>query len=141
MQYQFIRISIMAVGKTLYQTTAYYDFQDGAKTKWWNCLKKSCRIRLLIFPVAYSGLILWYPYFIFSFILLDFGHLYKWGKVSILSMFRFLETNIREQQMYEKRIQASLKNTVNNLCYEIKFDIRMKDKNTFFIEQNISFLF
>ena len=56
-------------------------------------------------------------------------------------MFRFLETDIREQQKYEKRIQTSLDNSVNNMCHEIKFDTRMKGKNNFFIKQNISFLF
>ena len=36
-------------------------------------------------------------------------------------MFCFLETDIREQKRYEKRIQASVDNAVNNLHYEIKF--------------------
>ena len=37
-------------------------------------------------------------------------------------MFCFLETNIREQKKYEKRIQTSVDNTVNDLRYEIKFE-------------------
>ena len=49
-------------------------------------------------------------------------------------MFRFLETDIREQKEYEKKIQISMDNTVNLLCYEIKFENRMKNKNKFFIK-------
>ena len=30
-------------------------------------------------------------------------------------------------------------NTVNDLCYEIKFDNCVKDKSNFFIQQNIAF--
>ena len=37
-------------------------------------------------------------------------------------MFCFLETDIREQKKYEKRIQTSVDNTVNDLRYEIKFE-------------------
>ena len=43
--------------------------------------------------------------------------------------------------MYEKRIQTSVDNTVNDLRYEIKFENCLNDKNDFFIQQNISFLF
>ena len=49
------------------------------------------------------------------------------------SMFFFLELNIREQKKYEKRMQTSVDNTVNDLCYEIKFENHVKDKNNFFI--------
>ena len=42
--------------------------------------------------------------------------------------------------MYEKRIQTSVDNTVNDLRYEIKVENRVKDKNNFFIKQNIDFL-
>ena len=56
-------------------------------------------------------------------------------------MFCFLETDIREQKKYEKRIQTSVDKTVNDLRYEIKFENRVKDKNNFFIKQNIAFLF
>ena len=38
------------------------------------------------------------------------------------SMFFFLELNIREQKKYEKRMQTSVDNTVNDLRYEIKFE-------------------
>ena len=31
-------------------------------------------------------------------------------------------------------------NKVHDLCYEVKFENRVKDKNSFFIKQNISFL-
>ena len=43
------------IGKTLYQTTAYYNFQDGVKIKQQNHLKRSSRIQLLICPVMYLG--------------------------------------------------------------------------------------
>ena len=49
-------------------------------------------------------------------------------------MFRFLETDIREEKKYEKRIQTSVDNAVNDLCYEVKFENRVKDKNIFFIK-------
>ena len=56
-------------------------------------------------------------------------------------MFRLLETDIREQKNYEKRIQTSVENTVSNR-YEIKFkNCVVKDKNNFFIKRNIAFLF
>ena len=43
-------------------------------------------------------------------------------------MFRFLETDIREQKKYEKRIQTSVDNTENYLRYKIKFENRLKDR-------------
>ena len=43
--------------------------------------------------------------------------------------------------MYEKRIQTSVDNTVNDLRYEIKFENFLTDKNNFFIKLNIAFLF
>ena len=49
-------------------------------------------------------------------------------------MFGFLETDIRERQKYKKGIQTSVDNTVN-------VENCVKDKNNFFIKQNISFLF
>ena len=45
--------------------------------------------------------------------------LYLW--VSILSTFRFLESDIREQQTNEKRTQKYVDITTNDLCHEIKF--------------------
>ena len=56
-------------------------------------------------------------------------------------MFRFSETDIREQKKYEIRIQASVDNTVSDLHHETKFKNFVKDKNNFFIKQNITFLF
>ena len=53
----------------------------------------------------------------------------------------FLETDIREQIKYEKRIQTSVDNKVNDISYEIKFEKSVKDKNNFFIKRNIAFLF
>ena len=55
-------------------------------------------------------------------------------------MFCFLETDIRKQKMYEKRIETSVDNKVNDLRYEIKFENCVKDKNNFFIKRNIAFL-
>ena len=55
-------------------------------------------------------------------------------------MFYFLETDIREQKKYEMRTQTSVDNTVNDLCYEIKFEKCVKDKNNFFIKRSITFL-
>ena len=42
-------------------------------------------------------------------------------------MSRFLETVIREQQKYGKRIQKYVDNTVNDLHHEIKFEIYLKN--------------
>ena len=56
-----------------------------------------------------------------------------------MSVFCFVEADIREQKKYEKRIQTSVDNTVNDLRYEIKFEICVKDKNNFFIKRNIAF--
>ena len=55
-------------------------------------------------------------------------------------MFHFLETDIREQKKYEMRTQTSVDNTVTDLCYEIKFENGVKDKNNFFINRQITFL-
>ena len=41
--------------------------------------------------------------------------------------------------MYGKRKQTSVDNTGNDLCYEIKFEICVKEKNNFFIEKDIFF--
>ena len=56
-------------------------------------------------------------------------------------MLHFLETDIREQNKYEKRIHTSVDNTVNDLRYEIKFENRVKEKNNFFIKRNIAKVF
>ena len=55
-------------------------------------------------------------------------------------MFRFLQTDIREQKKYEKGIKTSVDNTLNDLRYEIKFENCVKDKNNlhkhcFFLKQ------
>ena len=49
-------------------------------------------------------------------------------------MFHFLETDIIEQKKYEKRIQTSMDNSVNDLHSEIKFENCLKDKNNLFIK-------
>ena len=51
-----------------------------------------------------------------------------------MSVFCFVEADIREQKKYEKRTQTSVDKTVNDLRYEIKFENRVKDKNNFFIK-------
>ena len=57
-------------------------------------------------------------------------------------MLQFLETDIREQNKYEKRIHTSVDNTVNDLRYEIKFENRGKDKYYFSLNEKhcLSFL-
>ena len=90
------------------------------------------------FPCYIS--ILWYSWLLFLFILLlNLCQLYESGRVNIVSMFRFLETDIREQKRYEKRIQTSVDNTVNDLHYEIKFENCVKDKNNLFIKRKLFF--
>ena len=57
-------------------------------------------------------------------------------------MFCVLENDIRKQKKYEKRIQTSVDNTVNDMHYKIKFENRVKEKNNFFIKKkNVAFLF
>ena len=56
-------------------------------------------------------------------------------------MFRFLETDKREQKKYEKRIQTFVDNTVNDLRCEIKFENPVKDKNNFFIKRKTLLFF
>ena len=46
-------------------------------------------------------------------------------------MFLFLETDRREQKKYEMRTQTSVDNTVNNMHYEIKFEICVKEEKLF----------
>ena len=57
-------------------------------------------------------------------------------------MSRFLETDKREHQKYEKRTQTSVDDTVNDVRHEIKFKNHVqKKKKNFFMEKNIfSFL-
>ena len=49
-------------------------------------------------------------------------------------MFRFLETDIRQQKGHEKRIQTYVDNKVDNLRFETTFENRMKDQTNFFIK-------
>ena len=49
-------------------------------------------------------------------------------------MFRFSESDIREQKKHEKRIQISVENTVNDLRCEVKFENRVQDQNCFFLK-------
>ena len=44
-------------------------------------------------------------------------------------MFRFLETDIREQKKYERRIQTFVDNTINDLHHEIKLEHLVKNKH------------
>ena len=56
-------------------------------------------------------------------------------------MFRFLETDVREQSMKWEYRYLSVDNTVNDLRYETKCENRVKDKSNFFIKQNIPLIF
>ena len=47
-------------------------------------------------------------------------------------MSRFLETDIGEQEKYEKRIHTYVDYAVNDLRYEFKFENRVKNKSNFF---------
>ena len=67
--------------------------------------------------------------------------MYDQGKVNIVSKFHFLETDIIEQKKYEMGTQTSVDNTVNDLCYELKFENCVKDKNNFFISETLLFFF
>ena len=51
--------------------------------------------------------------------------LYPW--VNILSISHLLESDIKEQQKYEKRTQKYVDNTVNDLHHENKFEICVKN--------------
>ena len=42
--------------------------------------------------------------------------------------------------MYEMRTQTSVDNTVNDVCYEIKFEDCVKDKYNVLTKQSIAFL-
>ena len=61
----------------------------------------------------------------------------------IVSVFCFLETDIRVQKSMTREYRHLWIKiyTVNDLHYEIKFENRVKDKNSFFIKRNISFQF
>ena len=56
-------------------------------------------------------------------------------------MFRFLETDRRERKKYERRMQTSVDNTVNDLRYENKFENRVKAKITFLLSETLLFFF
>ena len=56
-------------------------------------------------------------------------------------MFYFLETNIREETRYKKRIQRSVDNTGHDLHYEIKFENCVKDKINFLLSRIFLFFF
>ena len=60
------------------------------------------------------------------------------GRLNIVSMFSFLETDTREQKKYEKRIQSSVDNTVNDLRYKIKFQSCDRQKYILFLETYFS---
>ena len=61
------------------------------------------------------------------------------GRVNIVSLFCFSETDIREQKNYEKRIQTSVDNTVNDLHYEISLKIVWKTKITHLLSETLLF--
>ena len=49
-------------------------------------------------------------------------------RADMVSMFSFLETDIRQRKKYKKRIQTSVDNTVSDLRYKIKLENCGKDK-------------
>ena len=56
-------------------------------------------------------------------------------------MFCFLEIDTKEQKKYEKKIQTSVDNTVNDLRYEIMFEnIRDVRNIAFFFQTKIYFI-
>ena len=61
------------------------------------------------------------------------------GKVKIVSMFHFLDTDIREQKKYEMRANTQVDNTVHDLRYEVKFEIVWKTKITFLLSETLLF--
>ena len=60
-------------------------------------------------------------------------------RVNIVSMFRFLETDIREQKKYEKRIQTSVDSAINELCQVRKY-LECSKHCFSFLNKNILFL-
>ena len=129
------RISFVVLRKLLHQTKAYQNFWDGAKIKLQNRLNRNSRIQLLICPVTYSGSILWYSWLLFHSFCWNFANcMNREGRLNIVSMFSFLETDTREQKKYEKRIQSSVDNTVNDLRYKIKFQSCDRQKYILFLE-------
>ena len=84
-------------------------------------------------------LILLSPFFI-HFVVVNFCQLHEQGKINIVSMFHFLDTDIREQKNYEIKTKTYVDNTVNDLDRETKFENCVKDKNNFFIKRNIACL-
>ena len=56
-------------------------------------------------------------------------------------MSRFLETDKREHQKYEKRTQTSVDNTVNDVRHEIKFKNHVQKKKITFLWRKTYFLF
>ena len=126
-------------GQSRFEEAAY--FLPLTKIKQQNCLKKTLlntTINLPSYIFRLHTLILLASFFIYF--VVNFCQLYEQGKVNILFMFHFLETDIREQKKYEMRTQTSVDNTVNDLPYEIKFESCAKIKNNFFIKRNIAFL-
>ena len=55
-------------------------------------------------------------------------------------MSRFLETDIREQKKYDKGIQTSVDNAVNDPRYESKFENPVKYKKIIFLLSEIFFI-
>ena len=66
--------------------------------------------------------------------------MHEQGKVNIVSMFHFLETDIREQKKYKMRTQISVvDNTVNDMNYESSFKTAWKKKITFLLGETLLF--
>ena len=124
------RISFVIVGKTLYQSKTYQHFQNGVKLIRRNRLKRSSRIQLLHTP----------GFFFHSFYCWIFVNGSDREGVNIVSVFHFLDTDIREQKKHEMRTQTSVDNAVNDLRYEIKVEM-WKTKITFLSSETLLFSF
>ena len=132
------RIYFVVVRKMVYQT--YYDFRVRAKPNVKTVSKEAQNTTINLPSYIFKAHSLIHLAH-FSFILFNFCQLFEKGRVGIVSMFRFLETDIKDQQKYEKIIQTSLDNVVNDLSYEIKFQNCAKNKNKIFLRERFSFFF
>ena len=133
------RISFAVVRKTLYQT--YYDFRDGAKIKRQNRLKgklQNTTVNLPSYIFSAHALIHLASFFIHFVELLPIVWI---GKGWHCFYVPFLGNwNKRITKVWKENTDICGKYS-KWLRHEIKFENRVKNKNSFFMKQNISFLF
>ena len=130
MQYwhlQMATISFVVVEETLYQTKAILRFLSCCKNQTTKLSQKKLQnmtVNLPSYIFRVHTLILLASFFIhFVAELLPI----VW-RADMVSMFSFLETDIRQQKKYKQRIQTSVDNTVSDLRYKIKLENCGKDK-------------